>query len=119
MSRIGARIILFVLLLSICVPLVLYFTDDSFQSSVSGDAQFSELTVPDEDPLVSDEEAIEIAMAMLPEATYYDLMEFSQRYEDAGWVYEGTIRGTEGIYSYRIDGDNGNLIEWEIQERFK
>ncbi|MBQ0041367.1 MAG: hypothetical protein KBS56_04995 [Clostridiales bacterium] len=119
MSRIGARIILCVLCLAICVPLVMYFVGDNRVVGTGGQAQFSELTVPDEDPIINNLDAVKVVTSNLPGSDIGDVMECTQTYEEGGWVYEGKIRGSQAEYAFRVDGDYGTLLKWEVVEKIK
>ena len=119
MSRIGARIILCVLCLAVCVPLVMYFVGDKNIVGTNGQSQISELSIPDEDPMISNLEAMEMVAANLPGSEMDDIMECTQTYEEGGWVYEGKIKGKRAIYEYRVDGDYGTLLKWIITEKIK
>lgn len=119
MSRIGARIILCVLCLAICVPLVMYFVGDQSIVGTNGQSQISELSIPDEDPLIGNLEAMGIVTANLAGSDIDDVMECTQTYEEGGWVYEGKIKGKNAIYEYRVDGDYGNLLKWKVAEKIK
>ena len=119
MSKIGARIILCVLCLAICVPMVMYFVGDKNIVGTEGQSQISELSIPDEDPRISNLEAMKIVTSNLPESDIDDVMECTQTYEEGGWVYEGKIKGKRAIYEYRVDGDYGTLLKWIITEKIK
>lgn len=119
MSRIGARIILCILCLAICVPLVMYFVGDQNIVGTNGQEQINELSIPDEDPLISNLEAMDVVTANLPGSDIDDVMEFSQAYEEGGWLYEGKIKGENAIYEYRVDGDYGNLLKWKVVKKIK
>ena len=119
MSRIGARIILCVLCLAICVPLVMYFVGDKSIVGTGGQTQISELSVPDEDPRISNLDAMNVVIGNLPGSDFDDIVECIQTYEEGGWVYEGEIKGKKAIYEYRVDGDYGNLLKWEVTEKIK
>ncbi len=116
MKRLGARIILLILLLAICVPIGVYFAGGNSLSN-GGQAEIDELTVPDEDPIVSEDEAMEVVFAMLPEADYGDVLEFAQTYNEGGWIYEGSIRGDKVVYEYQVDGENGNILKWIVRKK--
>ena len=119
MSRVGARIILLILCLLVCVPLIMYFTGDKNIVGTNTQAEISELSVPDEDPLLSNLEAMDVVMAQLPGSDIDDVMECTQSYEEGGWVYEGSIKGKKAGYEFRVDGDNGNLLKWEVADKQK
>ena len=113
MTRTGARILLIILLLSLCVPLTLFFSNDS-STGKDADSQVGELTVPDEDPAISEDEAMNVVFDMIPGSDYGDVLDFSQSYDEGGWIYEGTIQDKDVVYSYQVDGENANLLQWIV-----
>lgn len=115
MNKLGARIILLVLLLITCIPISMYFFGGG-GGSTGNQSEISELTAPDEDPIVADNEAMDIVLDMLPGADYGDILDFSQSYDEGGWIYEGTIQGKKAIYEYQIDGENGNVLKWIVKK---
>lgn len=114
MNKNVARIILLVMLLTICVPMTVYFVGGGLSSSQE---QTGELDVPDEDPLVSEDDAMNIVMDMLPGSDYGDITDFSQSYNEGGWIYKGVIEGEKVSYEYEVDGDNGNLLKWVVVKK--
>lgn len=114
MNRLGARIILIVLLLATCIPIGLYVTGGSGSSSGGGNTEIGELTAPDEDPAIEDDEAMDIVVDMLPGADYGDILDFSLSYDEGGWIYEGTIQDKDVLYAYQVDGENGNILKWIV-----
>ena len=119
MNKIAARIVLTILLLITCIPIVLYFTGNGGSVSPNENAQFEDMLIPDEDPLLDEEQATEIVLGMLPKASEDDIQEFEQSYEEGGWMYEGTIKSKKIVYAFRIDGDNGNLLKWTVEKKLK
>ena len=117
MRRNGARLILLVLLLATCIPIGLYVTGGGANSSGGGNTEIGELTAPDEDPIVEDDEAMDIVVDMLPGSDYGDILDFSLSYNEGGWIYEGTIQGKEALYSYQVDGENGNILKWIVVKK--
>ena len=114
MNKLGARIILLILLLVTCIPISMYFVGGNAITPADEQAEFGELTVPDEDPIVSEDEAMDAIFAMLPGSDYGDVLGFSQSYEEGGWVYEGTVQGKDVVYEYQVDGENGNILKWIV-----
>lgn len=106
-------LLIFVLLL--CVPVV-YLVQNRTEKTGSGNATISEVTIPDEDPNISEDEAIESVLKRIKGADYDNILEFSQSYEEGGWIYEGTIQGKKVVYAYQIDGDTGELLMWVPQK---
>lgn len=114
MSRAGARIILLILLVLTCIPITMYFVAGNEASVTERASEFDDLTVPDEDPIISEDEAMEVVFDMLPGSDYGDVLDFAQSYDEGGWIYEGTIQGKKAVYSYQVDGENANLLQWIV-----
>lgn len=117
MKKYGARLILFILALAILVPIITYFVSGRDASSASRQQQMSELSMPDEDPIVSEDEAMKEIFKMLPGSSYDDVLEISQSYEEGGWIYKGRIKGKKQIYEYQVDGENGNVLRWTVARK--
>lgn len=117
MSRVGARIILLILLLVTCVPIAVYIAGVGDGKSIGSPPQANELTVPEEDPLVSEDEAMQTIFDMLPGADYDDVLEISQTYAEGGWIYRGRIKGKKVVYEYQVDGENGNILRWIVVKK--
>ena len=115
MSRLGARIFLVVLLILLCVPL--YYMISGGGNPIRGNSTISDVTIPDEDPRISEDQAIETLLKRVHNADYDNILEFSQSYEEGGWVYEGSIQGKDVIYAYQVDGDNGEILMWIPQKK--
>lgn len=66
--------------------------------------------------LISESEAIGIALAKVPGASENDIVSFGEDYDYGRWIYEGEIR-YEGLeYDFEIDAQTGNILEWEIDD---
>lgn len=109
--------ILLILLLVTCIPLGMYFLGDSNVVPGGGQAEIGELTIPDEDPIISEDEAMGIVLDMLPGSSYGDLLGVSQTYYEGGWIYEGAVRGKDVSYEYQVDGENGNILKWIVAKK--
>ena len=117
MKKLGARLILFILALAILVPIITYFVSGRDASSASRQQQMSELSMPDEDPIVSEDEAMQAIFKMLPGADYSDVLEISQSYEEGGWIYKGRIKDKKLVYEFQVDGENGNVLRWTVARK--
>lgn len=117
MKKQGARLILMLLALVIIVPIITYFASGRDASSASRQQQMNEISVPDEDPIVSEDEAMQEIFKMLPGSSYDDVLEISQSYAEGGWIYKGKIKGKQQIYDFQVDGENGNVLRWTVAKK--
>ena len=68
------------------------------------------------EPLISEGEAMGIALARVPGASENDLVSFGKDYDDGRWIYEGEILYNGLEYDFEIDAQTGNILEWEIDD---
>lgn len=109
-------VILGILLICACIALMLIPKSDITSNTANnGEAQIVEPSVPEQDPIITEEGAIKIVTDRLHKSTAADIMTFSQEYGEGGWTYEGTIKsGKAGVlYAFQIDADMGTLLQWE------
>lgn len=116
-SRIRKKIIISgVLLIIICVLVMMIpnnLTTDT--GIVSEEVEFSEPTLPSQDPIIKEEGAITIVLKRLPGAKVSDMLSFAQEYGEGGWEYEGSVKvpGKNIAYEFQIDADMGTVLKWE------
>lgn len=116
MKKNGARVFLAILLIITVIPLLSYFIENSNNANSDGQLAESVELVPEDDPIIDEEQAIELVLEKLPGADYDSILEFSSSYQEGGWVYEGTAAGKKAEYSYQIDGDTGTLLKWQVKK---
>ena len=68
------------------------------------------------DSLISEEEAIGIALKRVQGATAEDLVRFEMEQDDEHWIYVGDIVHQGIEYSFEIEACNGNILVWEIDK---
>lgn len=116
-SRARKRIIILSMLLIIACVIVMLIPKDTSKDTgiVQEDVEFSEPTVPNQDPIIKEDGAITILLKRLPGATAADIRSFSQEYRDGGWIYEGSIKVPKKKiqYNFQIDADIGTILQWE------
>ena len=116
-------IILGILLICACIALMLIPQSDITSNTTdTGQTQIVEPTVPEQDPIITEEGAIKIITDRQKGSTAADIMTFSQEYGEGGWTYEGTVKsGKKGVlYAFQIDADLGTMLQWEpIKEEHK
>lgn len=66
------------------------------------------------DEIITDEDAMRIALERVPGATKENLTRFEMSLDEGHWLYEGEIvyKGIE--YDFEIEAHNGNILKWEI-----
>lgn len=57
-----------------------------------------------------------IVLERVPGATEEDIVELESEYEDGKYEYEGSIYYNGYVYEFEIDGENGNILSWEIDD---
>ena len=67
-----------------------------------------------EDGLISEEQAMKIALDKVPGATKDNITSFRKDYDDGRWSYEGEMIYDGIEYDFEIDAHNGNILEWEM-----
>ena len=68
------------------------------------------------EPLISEDEAINIVLGKVPGASRSDIVSFGREYDDGRWIYEGELRYNGLEYEFEIDAQTGNILEWEIDD---
>lgn len=63
--------------------------------------------------LISEDEAVQIALAKVDGASAENLSRIDLDYDDRRWVYEGEIYLGEWEYEFEINAENGNIIGFE------
>lgn len=119
MRKKAARIVLAILLIVTLIPLGVYFFDSDRNNLTDGKIAENEELIPEEDPMIGEDQAIEVVLNKIPGADFDDIMEFSSSYQEGGWVYEGTIIGKKAEYIYQVDGDTANLLKWQVKKKIK
>lgn len=119
MRKNGARAILAILLLVTIIPLISFYFDSDNNTPMDKQISENEELVPEDDPLFSEDQAIELVLDKLPGAGYDNILEFSSSYQEGGWVYEGTIQGKKAEYVYQVDGNTGTLLKWQVKKKIK
>ena len=85
-------------------------SDIAGEGSPSGDSSSAS------EALISESEAIGIALAKVPGASEHDIVSLEKDYDYNRWIYEGEI-SYEGLeYDFEIDAQTGNILEWEIDD---
>lgn len=111
------RIIIVSLILIIVCVLVMLIPKDTTKDEgiVEEGVEFSEPTVPNQDPIIKEEGAITILLGRVNGAKAEDIQSFSQVYRDGGWIYEGSIKVPKKKiqYNFQIDADLGTILQWE------
>ena len=111
------RIIIISLILIIVCVLVMLIPKDTTKDEgiVEEGVEFSEPTVPNQDPIIKEEGAITILLGRVNGAKAEDIQSFSQVYRDGGWIYEGSIKVPKKKiqYNFQIDADLGTILQWE------
>lgn len=69
-----------------------------------------------QDGLLTMDEAIAIVIKRVKGATATDIKSIELDHEDGRWQYEGELvfKGIE--YEFEIDAQNGNILDWEIDD---
>lgn len=65
---------------------------------------------------ISEQEAISIALSRVKGATKSDIISFKSEYDDGRLEYEGKIKKDGVVYEFEIDGETGNILDWEIDD---
>lgn len=65
---------------------------------------------------ISEAEAINIALKRVKGATKNDIISFKSEYDDGRLEYEGKIKKDGVVYEFEIDGETGNILDWEIDD---
>lgn len=68
------------------------------------------------EPLISEDEVINIVLGKVPGASRSDIVSFGREYDDGRWIYEGELRYNGLEYEFEIDAQTGNILEWEIDD---
>ncbi len=63
--------------------------------------------------LISEDEAVQTALAKVDGASAENLSRIDLDYDDRRWVYEGEIYLGEWEYEFEINAENGNIIGFE------
>lgn len=70
---------------------------------------------PDE-PALSEEDVMKIVLGRVPGATSDDISSFTLENDDGRWEYEGSLVYNNIEYEFEIDAQNGNILEWELDD---
>lgn len=68
------------------------------------------------EPLLSEDEAINIVLNKVPGAGRENLVSFGRDFDDGRWLYEGELIYNGLEYDFEIDAMTGNILEWEIDD---
>lgn len=113
------RIIIISLILIIVCVLVMLIPKDTTKDTgiVEESTEFSEPTVPNQEPIIKEDGAITILLKRVPGAKAEDIISFSQVYRE-GWIYEGAIKVPEKKiqYNFQIEADFGTILQWEASK---
>ena len=64
---------------------------------------------------ITSDEAKKIALAKVPGATDSDIREFKSDYDNGRLEYEGKIYYEKKEYEFEIDGNTGEILEWDVE----
>ena len=67
-------------------------------------------------PLLEEEDVVKIVLDRVDGATEDEIVSFGLDSEDGIWVYEGNLIHDGIEYEFEIDGRNGNILEWELDD---
>lgn len=65
--------------------------------------------------MISEEEAKQIALDQLTDATVQDIVEFKSDYDNGMLRYEGKIHHNQEEYEFEIDAYSGEIVEWDVE----
>lgn len=91
-------------------------SDDSSDGKSGNSSTDSGQTNKTPDGLISEEEAIQIVLSRVKGATKDNLTAFETDYDDGRWQYEGELVYDGLEYEFEIDAQNGNILDWEIED---
>jgi len=80
------------------------------------DSNVIEERVPEHDVVLSEDDVIAIVLKRVKGATAEHITSLGLDYDDGRWVYEGELEYKGVEYEFEIDGQNGNILEWEIDD---
>lgn len=109
-------VVISLILIIICVLVMLIPKDTSKDAGIVEESvEFSEPTVPNQEPIIKEDGAISILLKRVSGTTAADIQSFSQEYRDGRWIYEGSIKVPKKKiqYNFQIDADLGTIIQWE------
>jgi len=66
--------------------------------------------------IISEQEAMELALSQVPGASKNDIVEFETDYDDGRTEYEGKIRYNGMEYEFEIDAYSGAFRSWEAEK---
>lgn len=69
-----------------------------------------------EDELLTEDQAAEIVLSRVDGATHDDIISLTSEYDDGRWQYEGSLIYNGIEYEFEIDAQNGNILDWEIDD---
>ena len=67
---------------------------------------------------ISEQEALNSALARVPGATQANVTEFGRDYDHGRLEYEGEIRYNGYEYEFEIDAASGNFTKWEVERKY-
>lgn len=66
--------------------------------------------------MITMDQAIEIVLSRVDGATVDNIEEIDEDEEHGRMIYEGSLYYNGVEYEFEIDGQTGNIIEWEIDD---
>lgn len=69
-----------------------------------------------EENLISEDEAIAIVLDRIDGASSSDIVSFGLDFDEGRWHYQGEVRFDGKDYDFEIDAQNGNVLDWEIDD---
>lgn len=67
---------------------------------------------------VTQQEALNSALARVPGATAANVTNFSRDYDNGRLEYEGEIRYNGHEYDFEIDAATGNFTKWDVDRKW-
>ncbi len=78
-------------------------------------AQQNDYTTEESSPMISANDAKQIALAQVPGATAQNIREFETGYDNGQPNYECEIYYDQKLYQFEIDRYSGTILEWDVE----
>ena len=67
-------------------------------------------------PKISKDKATEIVLQQKGGLTKEEIQSLEQEFDDGQWEYEGKIKHDGKVYEFKINGDTGQVLEFEVDD---